>query len=94
LFQEEEEEDMAITLEDLRGDSHAICGDFNKIKEEVIRAAGGNPKEVERLLTERILMDFLQFHMKKRKQYLEKPSEKKKKRPLELAANNSRKKFR
>jgi hypothetical protein len=40
LFQEEEEEDMIITLEDLRGDSPAICGDFNKIKEEVIRAVG------------------------------------------------------
>jgi hypothetical protein len=83
LFQEE---DMAITLEDPRGDSLAKCGDlsFNKIKEEVIRAAGGNPKEVERLLTERILMDFLQFHMKKKKQYPKKLSEKKKKRkPLE-----------
>jgi hypothetical protein len=45
----------------------------------VIRVAGGNPNEVERLLTERILMDFLQFHMKKRKQYLKKPSGKKKK---------------
>ncbi|XP_059448267.1 B3 domain-containing protein At1g05920-like [Corylus avellana] len=86
---------MATTLEDLRGDSPAIFGDFNKIKEEVIRAAGGNPNEVERLLTKRILMDFLQFHMKKRKQYLEKPLEKKKKRkPLELAANNSGRKFR
>jgi hypothetical protein len=79
LFQEEEEEDMAITLEDLRGDSPAICGDFNKIKEEVIRAAGGNPKEVERLLTEKILMEFVQFHMKKREPYLEK----KKRKPLE-----------
>ncbi|KAE8008255.1 hypothetical protein FH972_004785 [Carpinus fangiana] len=70
---------MASSLEDPRGDSPAKCGDlsFNKIKEEMIRAAGGNPKEVERLLTERILMDFLQFHT-------EKPSEKKKKRtPLE-----------
>jgi hypothetical protein len=43
LFQEE---DMAITLENLRDDSPAICGDFNKIKEEVIRAAGEDQNEI------------------------------------------------
>ena len=48
LFQEE---DMAITLEDLRGDSPAICGDFNKIREEVIRDAGEDQNEVWRMLT-------------------------------------------
>jgi nitrate reductase cytochrome c-type subunit len=48
LFQEE---DMANTLEDMRGDSPAKCEDFNKIKEEAIRAAGGNPNEVWRMLT-------------------------------------------
>ncbi|KAE8008248.1 hypothetical protein FH972_004778 [Carpinus fangiana] len=52
------------------------------------------------LLTERILMEFVQFHMKKRKQYLEKHVEKKKKKrvvlkiippkkPLESAPKNS-----
>ncbi|KAE8008250.1 hypothetical protein FH972_004780 [Carpinus fangiana] len=88
---------MTITLEDLRGGSPALCGHFNKIKEEVIRAVGENENEVEMLLTERILMEFVQFHMKKRKQYLEKPVEKKKrvvlkiipKKPLESAPNNS-----
>jgi hypothetical protein len=48
LFQEE---DMAITLEDLRGDCPAICGDFNKIREEVIRDAGEDQNEVCRMLT-------------------------------------------
>ncbi|KAE8008249.1 hypothetical protein FH972_004779 [Carpinus fangiana] len=72
---------MAITLQDLRGDSPAICGggDFNKIKEEVIRAVGEDQNEVDRLLTEKILMEFVQFHMKKREPYLEK----KKRKPLE-----------
>jgi hypothetical protein len=92
---------MTITLEDLRGGSPTLCGHFNKIREEVISTVGENEKEVEMLLTERILMEFVQFHMKKRKQYLEKPVEKKKKKkrvvlkiippkkPLESAPNNS-----
>ncbi|KAE8008253.1 hypothetical protein FH972_004783 [Carpinus fangiana] len=42
---------MAITLEDLRGDSPAMCGDFNKIREDVIRDAGEDPNEVWRMLT-------------------------------------------
>jgi hypothetical protein len=37
LFEEEEEEDMGITLEDLRGDSSSICGNFNKIKEDTTK---------------------------------------------------------
>jgi hypothetical protein len=91
---------MTITLEDLRGGSPTLCGHFNKIKEEVISTVGENEKEVEMLLTERILMEFVQFHTKKRKQYLEKNVEKKKKKrvvlkiippkkPLESAPNNS-----
>ena len=88
---------MIITLEDLRGGSPALCGHFNKIREEVIRAVGENENEVEKLLTQRILMEFVQFHMKKRKQYLEKPVTKKRvvlkiippKKPLESAPNNS-----
>jgi hypothetical protein len=96
LFQKEEEEDMTITLEDLRGDSPAICGDFNKIKEEVIRAVGENPNEVERLLTERILMEFVQFHMKKREPYMEKKKQRRvalkiipPKKPLESKPKNT-----
>jgi hypothetical protein len=96
LFQEEEEEDMTITLEDLRGDSPAICGDFNKIKEEVIRPVGEDQNEVERLLTERILMEFVQFHMKKREPYLDKKKRRRvalkiipPKKPLESKPNNS-----
>jgi hypothetical protein len=95
LFQEEEEEDMTITLEDLRGDSPAICGDFNKIKEEVIGAVGEDQNEVERLLTERILMEFVQFHMKKRELYLDKKKKRRvalkilpPKKPLESKPNN------
>ncbi|XP_059448674.1 putative B3 domain-containing protein At5g35780 [Corylus avellana] len=70
---------MAITLEDLRGDSPAICEGFNKIKEEVIRAVGEDQNKVDRLLTQRILMGLNKFYKKKRKQqYLEKlPLEKK-----------------
>ncbi|KAE8009224.1 hypothetical protein FH972_005673 [Carpinus fangiana] len=33
---------MIITLEDLRGGSPALCGNFNKIRREVIRAVGEN----------------------------------------------------
>jgi hypothetical protein len=91
---------MSITLEDLRAGSPTLCGHFNKIREEVISTVGENEKEVEMLLTERVLMEFVQFHMKKRKQYLEKPVEKEKKKrvvlkiippkkPLESAPNNS-----
>ncbi|XP_059446362.1 B3 domain-containing protein At2g31420-like [Corylus avellana] len=86
---------MTITLEDLRGDSPDICGDFNKIKEEVIRAVGEDPNEVERLLTERILMEFVQFHMKKREPSLEKKKKRvalkiiPPKKPLESKPNNS-----
>jgi phosphoribosylanthranilate isomerase len=89
---------MTITLEDLRGRSPALCGHFNKIIEEVIRVVGENENEVEKLLTQMILMEFVQFHMKKRKQYLEKHVEKKKrvvlkiippKKPLQSAPNNS-----
>jgi hypothetical protein len=65
LFQEE---DMGITLEDLRGDSPAICGEFNKITEEVIRDAGEDQNEVCRMLTERVLMGLDEFFKKKRKQ--------------------------
>jgi hypothetical protein len=63
---------MGITLEDLRGDSPAICGDFNKIREEVIRDAGEDQNEVWRMLTERVLMGLDEFYKKKRKQDLEK----------------------
>jgi hypothetical protein len=66
------EGDMVITLEDLRGDSPAICGDFNKIREEVIRDAGEDQNEVWRMLTERVLMGLDEFYKKKRKQDLEK----------------------
>jgi hypothetical protein len=63
---------MGITLEDLRGDSPAICGDFIKIREEVIREAGEDQNEVWRILTERVLMGLDEFYKKKRKQDLEK----------------------
>jgi hypothetical protein len=60
-----------ITLEDMRSDSPGACGDFNKIKEEVITAVGEDQNEVDWLLTERILTGLDEFY-KKRKQYLEK----------------------
>ncbi|KAE8022009.1 hypothetical protein FH972_007850 [Carpinus fangiana] len=57
---------MTITLEDLRCDSPALCGHFNKIIEDVIRAVGETENEVEKLLTQMILMELVQFHVKKR----------------------------
>jgi hypothetical protein len=79
--EEEEEEDMPIiTLEDLRSNSPEICGDFNKIKEDVIRAVGEDQNKVDWLLTVRILIGLDELY-KKRKQYLEKkPSESRKSR--------------
>ncbi|XP_059447843.1 B3 domain-containing protein At1g05920-like [Corylus avellana] len=83
----EDIEDMTIiTLEDLRRDSLEICGDFNKIKEEVIRAVGGDQNEVDRLLTVRILMGLDEFY-KKRKRYQEK-------KPLESRKSRKPKKQR
>jgi hypothetical protein len=52
--------------------------------EEVIRVVGENENEVEKLQTQMILMELVQFHMKKRKQYLEKPVEKKKRVVLKI----------
>ena len=63
---------MGITLEDLRGDSPAICGDFNKMTEEAIRDAGEDQNEVWRMQTWRVLMGLHEFYEKMRKQDLEK----------------------
>lgn len=51
-----------ITLDDLRGGSPALCGSFNKIREEAIRAAGGDQKKADVLLTQRVLSEFLQHN--------------------------------
>ncbi|KAB1227918.1 hypothetical protein CJ030_MR1G013798 [Morella rubra] len=56
---------MKITLEDLRRGCLAECESFDKLKKEATEAAVGNPKEADRLLTERILSDFIQFNLKK-----------------------------
>ncbi|KAE8008151.1 hypothetical protein FH972_004691 [Carpinus fangiana] len=64
-----------VTLEDLRGDSPALCGSFNKIGEE-IRAVAKNKDEEDAMLTERILIDLIQFSRKKRSSPLDRDSEK------------------
>jgi hypothetical protein len=64
-----------ITLEDLRGDSPALCGSFNKIREE-IRAVAKSKDEEDAMLTERILIDLIQFSRKKRSSPLDCDSEK------------------
>jgi hypothetical protein len=37
----------------------SLCGDFNKIREDVIRESGEDQNEVDRRLTERILLDLI-----------------------------------
>jgi hypothetical protein len=76
------------TLDDAKS-STRLCGDFNKMREEVIREVGENQNEVDRRLTERILPNFIiRLHMEKnREHYLEKKieqfQEKKRKQNLE-----------
>jgi hypothetical protein len=77
-----------ITLDDVKS-STRLCGDFNKMREKVIREVGENQNEVDRQLTQRILPKFIiRLHMEKnREHYLEKKveqfPEKKRKQNLE-----------
>jgi hypothetical protein len=93
-----------ITLDDLKT-SPALCGDFNKIRDEVIREVGENQNEINRRLTEMILPNLVirvheeQFRKKKKKteQYLEKKKkkylEKKRKKYLKKALEKKREKY-
>jgi hypothetical protein len=78
-----------ITLDNLKS-SPALCGDFNKMREEVIREVGENQNEVDRRLTEMILPNFIiSVHMEKnREQYL-----KKKKKKTEQYLEKKKKKY-
>ena len=53
-----------VTLEDLRGDSPAFNGSFNKIRDNA-RAIAKNEDEVDTLMTQRILKNFIKFNEKK-----------------------------
>ena len=69
-----------VTLEDLRGDSPAFNGSFNKIRDKA-RAIAKNEDEVDTLMTQRILKNFIKFNAKKtrerRQRLLEKERTKK-----------------
>jgi hypothetical protein len=57
-----------ITLDGLKS-SPRLCGDFNKMREEVIREVGENQNEVDRRLTEMILPNFImRLHVDKKNQ--------------------------
>ncbi|XP_059446352.1 B3 domain-containing protein At3g25182-like [Corylus avellana] len=96
LFQNSIRKRKMVTLEDLRGDSPALCGSFNKIREE-IRAVAKNKDEEDEMLTERILIDLIKFSRKKRsavsldcdnEKGLEEEKEKKKKRVRVIPPKN------
>jgi hypothetical protein len=75
-----------ITLDDLKKGYFPGSGEFNKIVEDAKRGAGADQNEVDRRLTEMILLDLIigRREKKNREQSLKKKKKKKKKRKHNL----------
>ncbi|XP_062176143.1 putative B3 domain-containing protein At1g05615 [Alnus glutinosa] len=72
-----------ITLDNLKS-SPALCGDFNKMREEAIREVGDNPNEVDRRLTEMILPNLImRLHVEKKNQEKKEEDSCNRKKPLD-----------